>query len=336
MLFTDKPLVLDLTRLLPGPYGTFLMAHFGMEVVKIEDRGAGDYMKTLCRVEGETEDALIYRLLNGNKRIIYLDLKDPVDREQFLELVKTARVVAESFRPGVMERLGLGYETLKAINPGLVFINIGGYLDKSPKAARAGHDLNYLAESGIIGNTGKNSPEMLGIPVSDLTGGLAMFGLVAGALYRQQQTGTGMYLKVGIDELMVSWGNIGGSFFGKPHQYPPPGGSMITGGIVNYHIYRARDGYVALAALEEKFWDNFITAINRPDLRGGHMTPATLDNQYYTEIAAYFDARSRQEIIGLMEGADCCISPILSLAEAVPTDEATQLHNFTDFLEYQI
>jgi alpha-methylacyl-CoA racemase len=335
MFFNDKPLVLDLTRLLPGPYGTFLMAHFGMEVVKIEDRGAGDYMKTLCRV-GDEEEALIYRLLNGNKERLFLDLKNPADREEFLEMVTKARVVAESFRPGVMERLGLGYATLKELNPRLIFINIGGYLDKSPKAERAGHDLTYLAESGIIGNTGKNGPEMLGIPFADLTGGLAMFALVAGALYRQQLTGEGMYLKIGMEELMASWGNVAGSFFGTPAQYPPPGASMITGGLVCYNIYRARDGHVALAALEEKFWDNFIAAINRPDLKAGHRTAAVADNPYFMEVSAYFAGRSRSEIMALMGDADCCISPILSLAEAVPADEAAQLRNFTDFIEYAI
>lgn len=334
MLFTDKPLVLDLTRLLPGPYGTFLMAHFGMEVLKIEDRGAGDYLKTLCRTDGE-EEALIYRLLNGNKERLFLDLKDEADRRRFLELVKKAQVVAESFRPGVMERLGLGYEALKEINPGLVFINVGGYLDRSPKRERAGHDLNYMAETGILGNTGKAGPEMLGIPFADLTGGLAMFGLVASALYRRQVTGEGMYLKVGLDELMTSWGNIAGSFFGRPSDYPPPGGSMITGGLVCYNIYPCRDGHVALAALEEKFWDNFIRAVGRPDLREGHWTPAVPENPFYREVANYFGSRTREEIMGLMDGADCCLSPVLSLREAVPEDERVQAEKFTAFLEWK-
>lgn len=335
MLFNDKPVVLDLTRLLPGPYGTFLMASFGMEVIKIEDKGQGDYLKTLAAVEDE-EESLIYRLLNGNKRKIFLDLKNENDKEEFKKMVKNAKVVAESFRPGVMERLGLGYDTLKEINPQLIFINIGGYLDKSPKSARAGHDLNYMAESGILGNTGKNGPEMIGTTIADLTGGLAMFGMIAGALYRQQLTKQGMYLKIGIDELVASWGNVYGSFLGKPHQYPEVGKAMLGGGIVCYNIYKAKDGSIALAALEEKFWNNFIQAINRPDLKPAQLTEASPENPYYIEISNYFAERTRQEILELMREADCCISPILTLKEAVPEDESEQLQKFTDFYEYKL
>lgn len=335
MLFTDKPVILDLTRLLPGPYGTFLMASFGMDVIKIEDKGQGDYLKKLAAV-GDVDEALIYRLLNGNKQKIFLNLKDELDKEEFKKLVKNARVVTESFRPGVMERLGLGYETLKEINPKLIYINIGGYLDKSPKSDRAGHDLNYMAESGILGNTGKNGPEMIGTTIADLTGGLAMFGMVAGALYRQQLTNQGMYLKIGIDELMASWGNVYGSFLGKPHQYPQPGKAMLGGGIVCYNIYQTKDGNIALAALEEKFWNNFINAINRPELISAQFTEAVIENPYYVEIANYFAARSRQEVLELMRDADCCISPILSLQEAVPDDETSQLKKFTDFYECKL
>lgn len=334
MFFEDRPLVLDLTRLLPGPYGTFLMAHFGMDVLKIEDKGAGDYIKNLAKV-GDEDESLIYRLLNGNKRTIFLDLKADHDRQEFIELVKKARVVAESFRPGVMERMGLGYEDLKKINPQLIYINIGGYLANSPKKERAGHDLNYMAESGIIGNTGKNGPEMIGVPIADLVGGLAMFGMISGALYRQELTGQGMFLKIGIDEMMASWGNVGGSFFGQPHQYPKPGKAIICGGIVCYSIYPCKDGHIALAALEEKFWANFVKAINRPDLKEAQFTATTPDNPYFIEVSNYFKSRTRAEILDLMKDADCCISPVLSLQEAVPADEKQQLQKFTDFYEYK-
>lgn len=334
MFFADKPLVLDLTRLLPGPYGTFLMASFGIEVIKIEDKGKGDYLKTLtATVEGE--DSLLYRLFNDDKKKLFLDLPAPGDRQVFLELVAKAHVLIESFRPGVMERMNLGYDTLKGQNPKIIYINIGGHLDKSPKADLAGHDLNYMAESGILGCVGKDKPEIIGAPLADLAGGLALFGVAAAALYRQRGTGEGMYLKLGIDELMKSWGNISSAFFGRPEEYPGLGKGLINGGMLCYNIYQVKDGYIALAALEAKFWDKFVKVINQPDLKPGQFTEPVPENPYFVRLSAFFKNHTRQAILALMEHADCCLSPVLTPGEVVPEEEELQRVKCRDFLEYK-
>src|SRR5665811_97016 len=177
MLFPDKPLVLDLTRLLPGPYGTCLMAEAGMEVLKVESLEHGDALRTLTAV-GEEEESLAYRLLNGKKRLVNLDLRDSADAARFLDLVDKADVLVENFRPGVMEKMGLGYESLRERNPQLVYLSLGGYLGSPERAGRAGHDLNFLAHSGILDNTGEDGPEILGAPVADLVEGIGMPDLV--------------------------------------------------------------------------------------------------------------------------------------------------------------
>ncbi|GAV22242.1 CaiB/BaiF CoA transferase family protein [Carboxydothermus pertinax] len=312
-LLADKPLILDLTRLLPGPYGTFLLSAYGARVVKIEDPFSGDYLKAMMSFDGQ--EAFIYRLLNQNKEKVFLNLKDPVDREKFLAMVKEAKVLVESFRPKVMEKLGVGYYKLKEINPKLIYINLGGYLEGSEDADKAGHDLNYLAQSGILGYTYKDGPVVIGAPIADFAGGLALSSLVMGGLYYQQVTGQGMYLQIGMAELMESWGVLAAAVYGDKKRVPGPGEGLLNGGVVCYNVYRAKDGYLSLGALEEKFWVNFLKAINREDLKPGQFTPAVKGNRYYEEICAFFAGITVEEALNLFKDADCCLKPVKGLKD---------------------
>ncbi|GAV24404.1 CoA transferase [Carboxydothermus islandicus] len=317
-LLQDQPLILDLTRLLPGPYGTFLLAAYGAKVIKIEEPVVGDYLKSMFSSDGG--DSFIYRVLNNNKEKIYLNLKDASDREKFLNLVKEATVLVESFRPKVMDRLGIGYKRLKEINPKLIYINLGGYLEGSEQAEKAGHDINYLAQSGILGDTYKDGPVVFGAPIADFAGGLALSSLVMGSLYYQKVTGQGMYIQIGIAELMKSWGVLTAAFYGEKDKVPPPGKGILKGGVVCYNIYRAKDGYISLGALEEKFWLNFIKALGREDLKPGQFTPAVKGNRYYDEICTIFANLTLTEVEKLFKDVDCCLAPVKELKDIATAD----------------
>jgi len=312
-LLADSPLIVDLTRLLPGPYGTFLLKAYGARVVKVEDPFKGDYLKTMMSYDGR--DAFIYRLLNEDKEKVYLNLKDPIDREKFLDLVKKANVLVESFRPKVMEKLGLGYEKLKKLNPSLVYINLGGYLETSPDAERAGHDINYLAQSGILGSMGKQQPVVIGVPIADFAAGLALSSIVMGGLYFQKTTRQGVYLQIGMEELMESWAVLGAAVYGEKDRVPGPGEGILNGGVVCYNIYKVEDGFITLGALEEKFWVNFLKAINREYLKPGQFTPAVKGNRYYDEVCAIFSTLTVEDAVNLFEDADCCLKPVKGLKE---------------------
>lgn len=336
MFFHDRPLILDLTRLLPGPYGTFLLGQFGARVIKIEDKGKGDYLKSLV-AEREGEDSYIYCLLNADKERLFLDLKQEQDRSVFLDLVGQARVLVESFRPGVMEKMGLGYEVLKTINPSLVYITIGGYQPDSPRANEAGHDLNYQAIGGLIGSTGREERAVPGLPVGDLAGGLALFGTVAAALYCQASSGEGGRYTIGMAELLQGWAGITGAFYGRDQRrYPQPGRGLIEGGYVCYSLYRCRDGYVALAALEQKFWANFCQATDKPHLLSQQLAQALPGVPAYDEVCCYFAQRSRQQIEAELGDKDCCLSPVLGLSEIVPDSEAEHKALLQKFIQISV
>ncbi|MFZ5626008.1 MAG: CoA transferase [Bacillota bacterium] len=332
MFFVNQPLIVDLTRLLPGPYGTFLLAQFGARVVKIEDKGKGDYLKSLFP-EREGEDAYIYRLLNSCKEIRYLDLKQAVDREEFLQLVKEADLLIESFRPGVMERLGLGYDFLQTLNPRLAYITIGGYQPDSPWAKDAGHDLNYQAVGGSIGSTGKQERAIPGLLLGDLAGGMALFAVAAAALYKQAVSGQGGRYTIGIAEVVQSWANVTGAFYGQDkRRYPLPGQGVVAGGIVCYNLYRCLDGYVVLAALEEKFWANFCRATGKEHWLSQQFAPALPGQPVYEEVSQYFARRRREEILAELGDKDCCLSPVLELKELVPDSETEHRERITAFV----
>lgn len=314
-LFPDRPLVLDLTRLLPGPYGTHLMAASGMDVLKIEHPEHGDELRTLAA--GGGEESLAYRLLNGNKRLVNLDLRNPQDGERFLELADEADVLVENFRPGLMESMGVGYEELRERNPRLIYLSLGGYLGSPETAGRAAHDLNFLAHSGMLDNNGTDGPAMLGGPVADLGAGVALLGLAASALYRRSVEGEGVYLRLGVDELMRNWGAVTGAMLGAHVSLPPRGGSILTGAIVCYQVYEAADGHVALAALEPKFWRNLLEAADMPGLLDAQFASAVPGNPAYDAVAGYFAARTLAEIEEELGEVDCCLTPLRRLDQVM-------------------
>ncbi|MFY3744892.1 CaiB/BaiF CoA transferase family protein [Anaeromyxobacter sp. Red801] len=302
--------ILDLTRLLPGPYATLVLADLGADVVKVEDPQGGDWLRWMPPLAGEQSGA--FHALNRNKRSLALDLRRPEGAEAFLRLAARADAVVESFRPGVLDRLGVGYEALRARAPGLVLCSISGYGQDGPYAARAGHDLDYCAVSGVLAANGApDAPRPLGVQVADVAGGAwpAVAGILA-ALLRRASTGEGAHVDVSMTEgalallampLGMAWAR------GAPLER---GRELLDGGAACYGVYRTRDGrFVALAALEPPFFAAFCDAVGRPDL-----APRQWDDggaAIRAELEAVFAARTRDEWAAFAAAHDACVAPVL-------------------------
>jgi alpha-methylacyl-CoA racemase len=319
--------VLDLTRLLPGGFCSLLLADFGAEVVKVEDTGGGDYVRWAPPYYGEDDDqalgtrSALYLALNRNKRSIRLDLKREEGREAFLRLVSEADVVLESFRPGVMERLGLGYERLRERNPAIVYCAITGYGQTGPNTARAGHDTNYLGLNGLLGLTGRpdGPPIQSAGQIADLGGGalMAAFGVLA-ALHERGRSGEGQLVDVSMTDGSLAWlAMVVGRYF-CDGVAPGRGELELAGGILCYLPYEAADGWVTCGALEPKFWAAFCHGVRREDLIEKQFERPGGDA--WREVADIFRSRSREAWRTFNEEHDCCIEPVLDLEEALDSD----------------
>lgn len=311
--------VLDLSRLLPGPYCSRILADFGFEVIKIERPGGGDWSRYVPPLDPESGEGLLFRALNRGKQSLTLNLKTEQGRVILLQLVQRADVLLESFRPGVMERLGLGYERLAEANPRLVYCSLSGYGPSGPYRTRAGHDLNYQGLAGVLDLTGprEGSPVVPGVPLADLMGALwAALGIVL-ALLERARSGRGQRIDSSL---------LGGALSCLPvavarqrgGQPMVRGASELTGGTVCYNIYETRDGgYMTLSALEPEFWAAFCQASGRPDLLGEQFSPAVSGQPAYDALCALFQEHTLQEWIELLEGVDACCEPIYPLGQAL-------------------
>ncbi|UPM44433.1 CaiB/BaiF CoA transferase family protein [Halocatena salina] len=316
----DTVRVLDLTRLLPGPYATQLLCDAGADVIKIEDTDRGDYARYMppmtARGVGSVFDAV-----NRGKKSIGLDLKTDGGREAFYRLLDNADVVIESFRPGVTERLGIGYETVREQNPSIVYCSLSGYGQTGPLADRAGHDLNYVGRAGLLDMTrgDEDTPVVPGYQVADMSGGLfAAFAIVGALCSRELGDGTGEYIDVGMTDVVLSFAQslTAGVFSEKP---PRPGETPLTGGLPWYDIYETADGkHVTLAALEPQFWRAFCRAIDRDDLRDEHMTSDPAARQALREeLDSIFGDRTRAEWVKAFDDVDATVDGVYTPNEAV-------------------
>lgn len=315
--------VLDLTRLLPGPVATLRLAEMGADVLKIEDPEGGDYARALGPARNEVSQLFV--AVNRGKRLLRLDLKDPAGRAALLDLVATADVLVESFRPGVMERLGLGWPVLKERNPRLVMCAITGYGASGPFAQRAGHDINYTGYCGMLAQnaTPDGRPVLPNLQVGDLLGGAqaALQGILA-ALVAVQRGGAGSFVDVSMTDAVFAH-NIMPLVAYNDGTAAAPGRGLLTGGVPCYNVYRTRDGpYMAVGALELKFWQACCTVLERPDLAARHWQ---LGQQVggadalavQAELDALFATRTQAEWTRLFDPVDCCVTPVLETAEAL-------------------
>jgi crotonobetainyl-CoA:carnitine CoA-transferase CaiB-like acyl-CoA transferase len=313
--------VLDLSRLLPGPYATLVLADLGADVVKVEDTGMGDYLRLLPPAVPGTRMGAAYVALNRGKRSIALDLKRPEGREAFLRLAAKADVVVESFRPGVMDRLGVGWGTLVARNPGIVLCSISGYGQSGPYRDRAGHDLNYAAIAGVLGLSGAGpgaAPHPLAVQLADIAGGglWSAIGILAALAGRAASGGAGRWLDVSMTDGAASFighelavATVTGKAIAR-------GAELLTGASPTYRVYETADGkFLSVGALEPKFWGTLCLAIERPDLAEHANAQGEERERVAAELGAVLKKRTRDAWVERLAGLDVCVEPVLASDE---------------------
>jgi len=327
--------VLDLSRYLPGPFCTQILADFGAEVIKVEDPRGGDLGRTLTPViEGESAR---FPTVNRNKKSITLDLKQPAGKDVFKKLVADADIVVDQFRPGVMTKMGLGYESLNAINKRIIYCAITGYGWTGPLKDAAGHDLNYLNLAGVTGMTGvyKGRPAMSGVQIADIAGG-TLYAVIAIllALASREKTGEGQFCDVAMLDCSISllaytlgewagWGRL-----------PEMGNDVLTGGYACYNVYETKDGkHVSLGAVEDKFWAQFCQKLDRAEYIKTQWKP-DLQPDMQSDIREIMITKTRDEWVEFFATDDICFTPVLTMEEmcnhpqVVARDMILKLTNF--------
>jgi alpha-methylacyl-CoA racemase len=322
--------VLDLSRLLPGGFCSLLLADFGAEVLKVEDTGMGDYIRwSPPYYEGAHESArsALFLSLNRNKRSIRLDLKNERGREVLLRLVREYDVVLESFRPGVLDRLGVGYERMREQNAGLVYCAISGYGQDGPKRSASGHDMNYLGLIGLLGLTGERGgePVQAAGQIADLGGGalMAAFGIMAALRERDGGGGSpgsaeGQLVDVSMADGALSWLAMVAATYFADGTVPRRGDLPLAGSLICYRPYECADGWVTLGALEPKFWQAFCRGVGREDLTAKQFERPGSDS--HAEVVEIFRGRTREQWQAFALEHDCCLEPVLELDEALDSE----------------
>lgn len=310
--------VLDFSTLLPGPFASLLLADMGAEVLRVESPTRADLVRVLPPFDGGCSTSHAY--LNRNKRSLALDLKKPGALAVVHRLVAEYDILLEQFRPGVMDKLGLGYDALKAINPRLIYVSITGYGQTGPYRDRAGHDLNYLALSGLASYTGRreSGPLPLGMQVADIAGGSlhGVIGLLA-AVVQRQQTGRGQHVDISMTDCAFSLHAMSGAGFLAGGVEPEMESQVLNGGSF-YDYYRTRDGrWLSVGSLEPQFMQQFCAQLGRPELAARGLSPKAEDQRALKrEIEIEIEKRDFAEWQQRFAAVDACVEPVLGLAEA--------------------
>jgi crotonobetainyl-CoA:carnitine CoA-transferase CaiB-like acyl-CoA transferase len=311
--------VLDLTRLLPGPVCTLHLADLGADVVKIEDTGAGDYARALGNRPGTV--SAFFGMVNRNKRSVALDLKDPRGRAAFLRLAAGADVVVESFRPGVVRTLGVDHAACAAVNPRVVYASITGYGQTGPRAALAGHDINYLGYAGVLDQTGARGgpPTLSNLQIADLLGGAAGAAIaILAALVGVLRHGRGRCIDVAMADGALAHNIFALHAHEQWGRTQPRGEDLLTGSVPCYGVYPTADGrWLAVGALEDKFWRALCATIGRDDLVAGQYALGDEGARVRGELDAAFAAAPLAEWVRRFDGVDACVTPVANLDEAL-------------------
>jgi alpha-methylacyl-CoA racemase len=311
--------VLDLTRLLPGPVCSLYLADFGADVIKIEDTDAGDYSRGIGG-NAKTVGAF-YRLINRNKRSLALNLKDSRGRDAFLALARTADVVVEGFRPGVMASLRLDYPIVAEANPRIAYCSLSGYGQDGPRSHAAGHDINYLGYAGVLDQTGTRGgpPALSNLQIADLLGGAATAAIgILVALVGALRTGRGRYVDVAMADASFAHQILALCALEENGRLQARGDDLLTGGVPCYGLYATRDSrYLAVGALEEKFWRALCEALGRSDLIANQFARDADGERTRDALSNIFATASLAEWIARLTGIDCCVTPVLTLEEAL-------------------
>lgn len=313
--------VLDMSRLLPGPYCTMLLADFGAEVIKIEEPGKGDYSRSFPPF---LKDFGYWHLqLNRNKQSIVLDLKSEEGKKIFLELIKTADVVVESYRPGVLKKLGVDYEAAAKVNPKIIYCSLSGYGSKGPLAHKADHDLGYLSLAGVTAMSGEadGAPAIPGVLMADMNAALSAGMSIMIALRHAALTGQGQEIDISLFNVAMNLMPGAASLFFGSGFVAERGNNWLTGAYANYNIYATADGrYVSVGCLEKKFWRNLCLGLDKEELID--MIDDESNHPYLKEqLAAAFKQKTMREWEEFFADKDACVTPVLNFKEAVESEQ---------------
>ena len=308
--------VLDLSRLLPGPYCSMMLGDLGAEIIKVEEPGRGDYIRYyLPKLKAESA---FFLALNRNKRSMTLNLKSERGKKIFIDLVKNVDVVLESFRPGVMEKLGIGYKKLQKSNPKIIVCSISGYGQDGPYAEKAGHDINYLSIAGITGltKTKDGKPVIPGIQIADIGGGMMAAYCILAAIIDREKTGKGQYIDISMTDAAMTWSTMYLGKYFADGKIPKPSSELLTGQFACYNIYKTKDGgYMSLGALEPQFWSAFCKAIGMEDMIPRQMDEGEKAEKLISEVKKIFLEHTKDEWIELLKNVGCCCEPVNNFDE---------------------
>lgn len=314
--------VLDLSTMLPGPYCTMILADFGAEVIKVESPKGGDLFRGSKPLLGDTGG--VFFQVNRNKKSVTLNLKSDAGREIFYKLAADADVIIEQYRPGVVKRLGVDYETISRINPKVVYCSLSGYGQDGPYKTLSGHDLNYISYAGILGLTARQgqAPTIPGVQIADIGGGAlyATIGILL-AVMGAQKSGVGQYVDTSMLDGAVSWLPILASDYFVTGVAPKAGSAMLIGRNACYEVYETADGkYISIAAVEPHLWANFCDLIGREEFKAWQR-----DTERQPEMFEYlrtlFKTKTRDEWCETLRGCDCCWAPVLGVDEVFADEQ---------------
>lgn len=315
--------ILDFSTLLPGPYASLLLADLGAEVLKISSKSKPDLVADYPPFLEEGKVSANQAWLGRNKKTMFLNLKTEDGRRLVKELLADYDIVLEQFRPGVMEKLGLGYEALKEVNPRLIYCSLTGYGQTGPLAMRAGHDINYLSRSGTMAASGRKDtgPVLTNLQIADVAAGSlhAVMGILAAA-YHREKTGLGQFVDVSMFDGLIPFHTMDGAAFLATGEEPKREGERLNGGSA-YDFYETLDGrFLSVGCLEPQFWRRFCELIGRPDLIAGGVFPPNI-GAVKEELRAILKGKTMEEWLSISQGEDVCVEPVLSLQEALTEDE---------------
>ena len=312
--------ILDLTRLLPGPFCTMLLGDMGADILKVEDPKGGDYARYYPPFV-EAGHGAFFESVNRNKRSIALDLKHPDGPSLLIDLAATCDIVIESFRPGVMAKLGCGPEHLRTLHPHLIVCSITGYGQNGPLAHKAGHDLNFIARSGLLEQNGRSGepPIVPGFQLADLAGGALWAALaITSALYVRERTGQGRLLDISMTEGALALHAPLHGTWSAQQSAERRGEGMLTGGVPSYGVYVTEDDlFLAVGALEPKFWTRLCDALDLAEYATDGLSRGERGQQVRDALTRVFATKRRDEWVDLLGPLDVCVEPVLSPSEAL-------------------
>ena len=315
--------ILDFSTLLPGPYASLMLADLGAEVLKISSASRPDLVVNYEPFIGDTGISACQAWLGRNKKTMFLNLKTEEAVRIIKKLVMEYDIVLEQFRPGVMDRLGIGYEALKKINPRLIYCALTGYGQTGPLRDAAGHDINYISRSGLMSHAGRkdSGPSLMNFQIADVAVGSmnSVIGILA-AVHHRHMTGQGQFIDIAMLDGCVPFNSLDGAGFLVNEHQPERENEMLNGGCM-YDFYETKDGeYMSVGALEPKFWKEFCTAIGREDLITGTVWPDDI-NHVKQEIREIFLTKTKKEWTDVFSRYDACVQPVMNLHEALLEDE---------------